>query len=196
MNTATHSAHVVRRARATGRPGTRFGYWLAAVLAVVGLAATISWATVRTLDVIGRSDDFPRTAIPGTVTTDVTNPGDLVVYFEGEGKPVPSALGLTVFGPTGTRIATQPYADELQYDAPAGGIASAVASFEVRSEGRYRVSATETPQPGARLAVGEDIGQGLVSALLWPGVLALGILLTASALAVWTHHRKGGSAIS
>ena len=31
---------------------------------------------------------------------------------------------------------------------------------------------------------------------LWPGALALGVLLACSALAVGTHRRKGGSAIS
>jgi hypothetical protein len=191
MNTAAHTAHTLQGGRAMRRRPTAAPYWLVALLAVAGIAAAITWATFRTLDTIGRVDDFARTAIPGNVVAHLAEHGTLVVYFEGDGKPTPAELGLTVSGPDGARISVQQYEQELQYDAPQGlGVASAVASFEATSSGRYLVSATETPQRGARLAVGEDVGRGLISALLWPGVLALAVVVVSSALAVQTNRRN------
>jgi hypothetical protein len=190
MNTAAHTAHTLQEGRATRRRPTAAPYWLLALLAVAGIAAAITWATFRTLDTIGRVDDFARTAIPGTAVAHLAEHGTLVVYFEGNGKPTPAELGLTVSGPDGARIPVQQYEQELQYDAPQGlGVASAVASFQAANPGRYLVSATETPQHGARLAVGEDVGRGLISALVWPGVLALAVVVS-SALAVQTNRRK------
>jgi hypothetical protein len=57
-----------------------------------------------TLDTIDRVDDFARTAIPGTVSAPVIEPGEMLVYYEGSGKPTPRQLGLTVSGPDGARV--------------------------------------------------------------------------------------------
>jgi hypothetical protein len=59
MNTAAHTAHTLQ-GRATWRRPTAAPYWLLALLAVAGIAAAITWATFRTLDTIGRVDDFAR----------------------------------------------------------------------------------------------------------------------------------------
>jgi hypothetical protein len=191
MSTTTHTVPTLSATRPTRKRIGGAGYWIAAVLALAGIAAAIAWAGVRTLETIGRADDFPRAVIPGTVTAKAMEPGKLVVYYEGKGKPTPRALGLTVSGPGGDRVVVQPYELELQYDAPGDrGVANAVASFQANATGMYRVSATSAPQPGARIAVGEDLGRGLLSRLAWPGAVALSALIVASALAAWTHRRR------
>ena len=121
--------------------------------------------------------------IAGTLA--VTEPGEMLVYYEGSGKPTPRQLGLTVSGPDGARVSLKTYELKLQYDAAgARGVASAVASFQATSAGSYQVSATDSSRGRARLAVGENIGRGLASALLWPGLLVLATVSVSTAIAV------------
>jgi hypothetical protein len=191
MSATTPTAATNQVASAAPRRPTRAAYWLAGTLAVVGIAVAITWAVLATLATIDRVDDFPRTAIPGTVSAPVNEPGERLVYYEGSGKPTPQQLGLSVSRPDGARVSLNAYELKLQYDAPgARGVASAVASFEATSAGSYQVSATATSRPRARLAVGEHIGRGLASALLWPGLLALATVGVSTAIAVAAYRRR------
>jgi hypothetical protein len=187
----TPNAAKHRVPRAAPRRPTRAAYWVAGTVAVAGLAVAFAWAVFATLDTIDRVDDFPRTAIPGTVSAPVTERGEMLVYYEGSGKPTPRQLGLTVAGPDGTPVSLKTYDFELQYDAPGAlGVASAVASFQAAGPGSYQVSAADTSRRHARLAVGENIGRGLESALLWPGLLALAAVSVGTAIAVAAHRRR------
>ena len=191
MSTTTPAAAPNRVAHAAPRRPMRVAYWIAGALAVAGIAVAIAWAVLATLDTIDRVDDFARTAIPGTVSAPVTEPGEMLVYYEGSGKPTPRQLGLTVSGPDGARVSLKTYELKLQYDAPgARGVASAVASFQATSAGSYQVSATDSSRGRARLAVGENIGRGLASALLWPGLLVLATVSVSTAIAVAAHRRR------
>ena len=80
MSTTTPAAAPNRVAHAAPRRPMRVAYWIAGTLAVAGIAVAIAWAVLGTLDTIDRVDDFARTAIPGTVSAPVTEPGEMLVY--------------------------------------------------------------------------------------------------------------------
>ncbi len=61
---------------------SRAGYWVAGILAVLGLTVAFIWGTVGTINALDRVDSFDRTAIPGAMTVSMTDPGTMVVYYE------------------------------------------------------------------------------------------------------------------
>jgi hypothetical protein len=63
------------------RPSTA-GYWVAAVVAVLGLTAAFLWGAVGISNTQDRVDGFARLAVPGATTVSVTDPGTMVVYHE------------------------------------------------------------------------------------------------------------------
>jgi hypothetical protein len=67
--------------RASKRPSTA-GYWVAAVVAALGLTAAFLWGAVGITNTQDRVDSFARLAIPGATTVSVSDPGTLVVYHE------------------------------------------------------------------------------------------------------------------
>jgi hypothetical protein len=50
------------------------GYWVAAIVAVLGLTAALVWGAVGTISALDRVDSYDRTAVPGAVTVPVTGP--------------------------------------------------------------------------------------------------------------------------
>jgi hypothetical protein len=58
-------------------------YWVAGILAVLGLTAAFVWGAVGTITALDRVDDFDRVTIPGSMTVFVADPGAKVVYYEG-----------------------------------------------------------------------------------------------------------------
>jgi hypothetical protein len=67
------------------RPSTA-GYWVAAVVAVLGLTAAFLWGAVGISSIQDRVDGFDRLAVPGATTVSVTDPGTMVVYHESAGE--------------------------------------------------------------------------------------------------------------
>jgi hypothetical protein len=57
-------------------------YWLAGIVAVLGLTAAFVWGAVGTITALDRVDDFNRTTVPGAMTVFVADPGTKVVYYE------------------------------------------------------------------------------------------------------------------
>jgi len=57
-------------------------YWVAGILAVLGLTAALVWGAVGTISALDEVDGFERTTVPGAVTVPVTDPGTMVVYYE------------------------------------------------------------------------------------------------------------------
>ena len=69
-------------ARIRRQPST-IGYWVAAIVAVLGLTAALVWGAVGTSNALDQIDTFDRVAVPGAMTVSVTDPGTQVVYYEG-----------------------------------------------------------------------------------------------------------------
>jgi hypothetical protein len=67
--------------QARKRPSTA-GYWVAAVVVVLGLTAAFLWGAVGIHTTGDRVDGFARLAVPGATTVSVTDPGTMVIYHE------------------------------------------------------------------------------------------------------------------
>jgi hypothetical protein len=67
--------------RIRNRPSSGW-YWIAAIVAVLGLTAAFVWGAVGTISALDRVDGFDRAAVPGAVAVSVTDPGTMVVYYE------------------------------------------------------------------------------------------------------------------
>jgi hypothetical protein len=129
------------------RPSTA-GYWVAAVVAVLGLTAAFLWGAIGIHTTGDRVDGFDRLAVPGAATVSVTNAGTMVVYHESAAEVAryvePTATGrpATRWDPgTRTIVTVASAADAptwqqlgLQVTGP-GGVAVPVATY--RSSARY-----------------------------------------------------------
>src|SRR5215204_643722 len=135
--------------QASKRPST-VGYWVAAVVAVLGLMAAFLWGAVGISNTRDWVDGFGRTAVPGATTVSVTDPGTMVAYHESAaevaGYAEPTATGriATRWDPGTRTIVTVRYAGDtptwqqlgLSVTGP-GGAAVPVATY--RSSARYDV---------------------------------------------------------
>jgi hypothetical protein len=88
--------------RQASRRTSTTGYWVAALVAVLGITAAFLWGALGISNTQDRIDSFDRLAIPGTVTVSVTDPGTLVVYHESQGE-VARYADPTASGRPGTR---------------------------------------------------------------------------------------------
>jgi hypothetical protein len=133
--------------QASKRPSTA-GYWVAAVVAVLGLTAAFLWGAVGIHTTQDRVDGFDRLAVPGATTVSVTDPGTMVVYHESAAEvaryadPAANARMATRWDPGTRATVTVRYPSDaptwqqlgLQVTGP-GGAAVPVASY--RSSARY-----------------------------------------------------------
>ena len=69
-------------------------YWVAGILAVLGLTAALVWGAVGTISALDEVDSFERTTVPAAVTVPITDPGTRVVYSENPAELARSATSL------------------------------------------------------------------------------------------------------
>jgi hypothetical protein len=133
--------------QASKRPSTA-GFWVAAIVAVLGLTAAFLWGAVGFSTTLDRVDGFDRLTVPGATTVSVTDPGTMVVYHESAAEvarpaePTADARIATRWDPgTRTVVAVRYPSDAptwqqlgLQLTGP-GGVAVPVATY--RSSARY-----------------------------------------------------------
>jgi hypothetical protein len=77
--------------QARKRPSTA-GYWVAAVVAVLGLMAAFLWGAVGISNTQDRVGGFDRLTVPGATTVLVTDPATILVYHESAGEVAGYAL--------------------------------------------------------------------------------------------------------
>lgn len=147
-----------------GRP-SRSWFWPGVGIAVVGLTAGL-WIGVTSYQNSQQEiDTFARTAVPGTVTVQVEEPIQQVVYYEGDETIGLESMVLTIADPAGETVAVAPYEAELVYETTDLTLGRAIAWFDATQTGAYQieVAGVDTGQ----ITVGES-----VSRLALPGVLA------------------------
>lgn len=175
------------------RPGpSKAGYWVAAFVAALGLAAAIAFGVLGILRTLDRPDGFARAAIPGALIVTGVAGGWQVVYYEGDARAGWRRLDVRVSGPDRATVPVSTYHGDLEYDHQ-GRVAKAIATFATHTGGRYRVTATVAAEPGAKLAVGRDLAGDVKTTVLWATVIAVGGLLAAAAIAAATRRRRSGT---
>ena len=103
--------------QARKRPSTS-RYWVAAIVAVLGLTAALVWGAVGTSNTLDRINGFDRLAVPGATTVSVTDPGTMVVYHESAAEvaryaePTANARSTTRWDPGTRTIVTVPSAGD------------------------------------------------------------------------------------
>ena len=183
-------------ARPRAMPGSDadlLGFSLAALVAIIGVTTAIVWCVTGILDQTQAPAAFVRAQVPGTVSLVLTQVGQHVVYYEGDDPTALSAGQLEVTAADGAAIEVRPYAHDLRYDVPhrPGVIGTAIAVFDADRPGSYSIATKATvAEPGARLAVGDDLAPATVRAIAGPALLAFLSVLAAVAGAVHTWTRR------
>jgi len=176
-----------------------FGFWLAALVAVVGVTTAAVWAVAGVLDQTQQPAGFVRADVPGSASVVLTQVGAHVVYYEGgaleggDDRAALTASELVVTGANGATVDLRPYPGDLRYDVPGrpGALGTAIAVFDADRTGPYTVETQATAaDPDARLAVGDDLAPATVRAVVLPALAALVSVLAAIALAVRTWTRR------
>jgi len=101
--------------RTHDRP-SRSWLWPGIGVAVVGLAAGLVIGITSYQDSQQKIGSFARISLPGTVTMQVDEPGQQVVYYEGDQRVGLEDLVVRVSGPAGATVAFAPYEGELIYE--------------------------------------------------------------------------------
>jgi len=150
--------------RTRGRP-SRSWFRSGIGVALVGLVAGLFLGITSYQDSQQEIDSFARISVPGTVTAQVDEPGQQVVYYEGNQSVGIDDLTVGIVDPTGATVAVAPYEGELIYETTDLILGRAIASFEATQIGAYEIEVT-----------GIDAGQITVgvsfSRLALPGVVA------------------------
>ena len=157
MSTLTHPT-------ATAVPSTS-RYWLAAVIAIVGLVVGVAFGVMSYRDSQDRIDDFDRVSIPGTMSVQLDEATGRVMYYEGTDTIRFNELSIAVTDPAGTPVDVSPYDGEMIYETGDLTQGRAVATFDVSEPGTYEIAVSGIDS--GQLVVGESFsGRAL------PGVLA------------------------
>jgi len=171
------------------RPERRHRYGSALLVAVVGMTTALVWGVTGVLDQLRQPADFARTAIPGSLTVELTRAGPHVVYYEGAGTAAVRADQLSVVDGSRQGVAVRPYRLDLRYDVPGrpAALGTAIAVFDADRTGSFviRTGATVAAD-GALLAVGDDLAPATVRAVLLPALTGLLSLVAAITLAAGT----------
>ena len=149
--------------------------WVLLWRSVVGLIGSVVWAFFSYGGLQDRLAELPRSAVPGQVEVEVSEPQALTIFYEDptaegmflvrssdanvlEAPPV----DLTVVGPAGERIQSQPYDRDLRFDHN-DRVLIAVATIETASVGTYAIQVSGDVPVGAQISVGDVIDFGLVA---------------------------------
>lgn len=144
-------------------------------LALVGMIAAIGWGYLSYQMLQDRLAALSRTAVPGEVTIEVTEPHELTVYYEdptasggflvrtGASTTVGSSpVELAVTGPSGASVTTTPYQRDMRFNYD-GRAVIALATFDASTAGTYTIRASGDVPSAAVVSVGHVVDVGLLA---------------------------------
>jgi hypothetical protein len=133
------------------------------------LAAGIAWLIYGLLSVAATIDDLQRVSLPGGGTVNLTHSGGYTIYYEGPGAQsgtiAPFHINIAPASPGAAVASLSRYGATVTYDIGSHH-GRAVLSLQVTRPGRFTVTVTGTPSPGADLAFGGSLSSGIVSSLV------------------------------
>ena len=166
------------------------GYWVGAVIVVLGLITAGTWA-MGMLRMNDRIDDFQRVRIPGEQTVLIEQASDQVVYFEGLNVPVLSGVDVSVTDPLGDDVTLRQYSANLIYDVPGAPYSGqAILTFRAEMRGRYHISTSGASTPFGLVAIGPSIGGNVAATIVGAGLLCLFVGGGGVALMIVTAIRR------
>lgn len=171
MSTLTHPT-------ATAVPSTS-RYWLAALIAILGLVAGVAFGVMSYRDSQDRIDDFDRVSIPGTMTVQLDEATGRVMYYEGDDTIPFNELSIAVTDPAGTPVNVSPYEGEMIYDTGDLTQGRAVATFDASEPGTYEIAVSGVDS--GQLVVGESFSGRALPGLL-AGLAIAGLSVTVGSL--------------
>lgn len=144
---------------------SRSWFWPGIGVAVIGLAVGLTLGITSYQNSQQEIDSFARMTVPGAVTVQVDEPGEQVVYYEGEEGVGVDELVVSITDPAGSAVALTPFEGELIYETTDLTLGRAIASFDTNQIGAYEieVSGVDTGQ----VTVGESVAR-----LALPGIFA------------------------
>ena len=144
---------------------SRSWLWPGVGVAAIGLIAGLVIGVTSYQDSQQQIDTFARSSVPGTVTMQVNEPGQQVVYYEGDLSVGLEDLVLGITDPVGSPVAIAPYGGELIYETTDLTLGRALATFDAAQMGGYEIEVTGIDT--GQITVGESYAR-----LALPGVLA------------------------
>lgn len=190
------TAETMGRIATRSRSGpSRTWYWLAAAIVLLGVGCGVTWGVLSTMHARDTGESLPRSNVPGKLDVPLAAGAGRLIYFEGEGRPSPAALGLNVLAPDGSSVRVEPYDAIMKYDI-AGWVGTPIASFSAPVSGKYVVSAPK-PYGEGHISVGDNFVHGqaisIIGALaLIAGSLVVGILIVV--VVATKRSRRDGTA--
>ena len=145
------------------RPG-----WIAGIFVFLGVGIAIWWGVASYLGMLDRISAFERFGPPSTQVSVTLDAGTNVLYVEAARRTPPPDIRFTIVDPSGRTVAVRTYEGDLRYDVPdePGRIGRAVATFEANVEGVYSIDVIGPSIDGAIVAIGDDVAQPSVLAIL------------------------------
>jgi hypothetical protein len=189
QTTATRTPFPPPPASARRPRASRTGYWAAVLVAVVALAAGLTWGIGAITNMRHTIDAFARAPIPGSVPVELPASTGQVIYYEGPGAVSATFLQLEVTGPDAARIGVRPYGQTVEYEAPGFRHGRAVATFDTTVAGTYTIR-VHARAPGAAVAVGDSFVRTAGWQVAAAVILVVAGLGTAAILALVTAVRR------
>jgi hypothetical protein len=150
MTGTGETVHSTLPPRPARRRPPRSRYWLAGLVAVVGIVVALAYSIGAQAVLSNRADGFARASIPGEMTLHVDHAATYYVFAEGAGWVHPS---VRVTGPEGHAVAVGATSPGPSY-YHGGNQASAVGTFRAVQPGDYKVAVSTGPTVQGDFAVG------------------------------------------
>lgn len=161
------------------RPSSAW-YWVGVVIMVAGIVGGIVFGVTRVSDAVGKVDDFPRVAVPGSAEIDL-DAGGYTVFHEYPGASQSYGFSFTptveITAPDGAPVDLDSYAGSETYNL-SGHEGRAVWTFDAPVGGAYRVEVRGEPEPFEEIAIGTSyVGQMLLGIFGGIAFAGLGVLI-------------------
>lgn len=156
-----------------GTPSAR-RYWIGAGFITAGCGAALVWGLIAFFALVNHVDGYQRMSVPGVAIVQVDKLDTRVLYYEVPRRmqgllstPI-GQLDMHVTDPNGSAVPVRTYWLDLRYDVPGSGdrVGRAVAAFDPKVMGEYRISVEGATWAGATLAVGDEVQWRMLPHLL------------------------------
>jgi hypothetical protein len=165
-------------------------YWVAGVVAIVGVIGAVVWGLTAYGAVGDRVDGFARASLPGQVVVPINTAGTYAVFYEAVDTDRVPSLDIRVTDPDGAAVAVNGYGADLRFERD-GVTGRAVVTFDAREAGDYVVTASGVAAGAVTFAVGA-IPAAAVAAVVGAVVLLFASVGAGMLVALVLRNRHTG----